>query len=243
MRGASASTGRACASGDHDRTTIETTYAYGLDAGDDASDRARLRWAVTLALSAHVALLFLRAPDAAVRIVAEPPARLVHVLETFRPRPPEAPPERRLPQRRARRVPVPDPTPDAPEPERILELEPVSIDAIDELPVVVPPAPPEPAIEGVFDVGGEVSRPVKVYAPAPAYTEIARRARIQGVVEVRAIIDREGRVVSAEIVRGLPMGLSEATLEAVRTWRFEPGTLRGRPVAVALALAVTFQLQ
>ena len=84
--------------------------------------------------------------------------------------------------------------------------------------------------------------PVKVFAPSPTYTELARRSRIEGIVVLRAVIDARGTVVSAEILRGLPMGLSEAALDAVRQWRYEPATLRGRPVAVTFTLTVRFEL-
>ena len=208
----------------------------------EETDRRRLRRALWIAAAAHGALLLIQAPAPPASIVAAESRPIPHFLEPtiFLPR--ETPPEPLLPRPRARRVPMPDPTPDAPEPERVAEVERIASDAIGELELVVPPAPPEPEIEDILPVGGEVTRPVKLFAPAPAYTEVARRARIQGVVAVQAIIDRDGNVVSAEILRGLPMGLGEATLEAVRTWRFRPATLRGRPVAVTFTLEVRFEL-
>jgi len=77
----------------------------------------------------------------------------------------------------------------------------------------------------------------------PAYTEIARLARIQGLVVLRATIDRDGRVTDARIEKGLGFGLDEASLETVRRWTFEPATLRGRPVAVFYYLTVRFELR
>ena len=44
------------------------------------------------------------------------------------------------------------------------------------------------------------------------------------------------------IVRSLGMGLDEKALEAVRTWRFEPGKINGRPVAVKMNVIVDFRL-
>ena len=57
-----------------------------------------------------------------------------------------------------------------------------------------------------------------------------------------AVIDAEGRVASVKVLRGLPLGLTEAAQEAVREWRFEPATLHGAPVAVEFVLAVRFSL-
>ncbi|MCP3962587.1 MAG: hypothetical protein GY719_32505 [bacterium] len=49
-------------------------------------------------------------------------------------------------------------------------------------------SPTEPCA-GPMHVGGNVTKPVKVSTVQPQYTEEARRARIQGVVIIQAIID------------------------------------------------------
>ena len=73
--------------------------------------------------------------------------------------------------------------------------------------------------------------PVKIKAPQPQYTEIARKARIQGVVIVQAIIDKQGNVTSVKLLKGLPMGLDKAAVDAIKRWRFEPATLARVPEA------------
>ena len=45
------------------------------------------------------------------------------------------------------------------------------------------------------------------------------------------------------VLKGLPMGLSEAAEEAVKRWKFKPATLNGKPVSVYFNLTVNFQLQ
>jgi protein TonB len=91
-------------------------------------------------------------------------------------------------------------------------------------------------------VGGDVTKPIKISGPEPAYTELARRARIHGTVVVQATIDKQGRVVDLQLLRGLPLGLSESALAALRQWRFEPGRRHGEPVAVLFSLTVRFEL-
>jgi protein TonB len=92
-------------------------------------------------------------------------------------------------------------------------------------------------------IGGEVVAPEKISDVKPIYPDIARKARVQGVVIIEAIIDKNGTVTDARTLRGLPMGVSEAALDAVRKWKYRPATLNGRPVAVYLTVTVTFTLQ
>jgi len=87
------------------------------------------------------------------------------------------------------------------------------------------------------------TRPEKISGAHPVYTEMARRAGVEGVVIVESVIDEEGNVTNARVLRGLPMGLNEAALEALQTWKFKPSTQEGRPVKVYYTLTVNFKIQ
>lgn len=101
-----------------------------------------------------------------------------------------------------------------------------------------------PPGEGPVEFGQDMLPPIKMYGPNPTYTPEAREARIQGTVIVRMVIDRVGEVTSVELVQGLPHGLDQAALAAVRRWRFKPARLAdGRPLAVYYTLTVNFKLQ
>jgi TonB family protein len=77
----------------------------------------------------------------------------------------------------------------------------------------------------------------------PQYTPEARAQRIQGVVILRATIDLAGQVRDVEVLKGMPLGLGEAAVEAVRTWTFVPALdEEGRPVEVLYNLTVSFRL-
>jgi periplasmic protein TonB len=95
-------------------------------------------------------------------------------------------------------------------------------------------APPIP-------VGGAVTKPVILRKVEPQYTEVARRARLQGTVIVQAVIDEAGRVLDVKVLKPLPMGLDQAAVDAVSQWRFTPATLYGRPVKVYFSLTVNFK--
>jgi TonB family protein len=92
-------------------------------------------------------------------------------------------------------------------------------------------------------VGDDVTRPEKISGAPPVYTEVARKARVQGVVIVEAIIDEQGNVTHTNILKGLPLGLGQAAVEAVETWKFKPAMFEGRPVKVYYTLTVNFKAE
>jgi protein TonB len=105
-----------------------------------------------------------------------------------------------------------------------------------------PVAPPPPPPAGPLRVGGDVKAPIIVNRAQPDYTESARNAHIAGIVIVEAIIDRNGNVDEVKVVKGLPMGLADEAVKAVRKWKFKPGTRNGQAVATIFNLTVNFRL-
>jgi periplasmic protein TonB len=96
----------------------------------------------------------------------------------------------------------------------------------------------------VLTVGGAVTRPVLLSGRPPRYPEIARRSCIEGTVILEALIDKRGRVSGASILKGgLPLGLDEVAVSAVREWIFEPAKLAERPVNVRYTLTVHFRCE
>ena len=87
-----------------------------------------------------------------------------------------------------------------------------------------------------------MSRPVRIHSPSPTYTEIARRARLQGAVILQAVIDVNGEVTNIEVLRPLALGLTESAVSAVSSWKFKPATLDGKPIPIYYTLTVQFTL-
>jgi TonB family protein len=87
-----------------------------------------------------------------------------------------------------------------------------------------------------------VSAPALLYKVEPEYSEEARKAKYQGIVVLRVIIDASGRATNAEVVRSLGLGLDEKAMEAVKKWEFRPGYKDGKPVAVMAQIEVNFRL-
>lgn len=96
-------------------------------------------------------------------------------------------------------------------------------------------------VADVDDARPQVEPPKRVATPRmPQITTAARAAGISGVVAVRALITRDGAVRCPRVLIGLPMGLNDSAVEAVKTWRFEPARRHGQPVAVFYNLIVNF---
>jgi len=77
----------------------------------------------------------------------------------------------------------------------------------------------------------------------PAYPPLARLRGYQGVVVLFVEVLADGRVGQVGIKRSAGHDiLDRAALEAVGTWRFEPGRKEGRAVAMSVEVAVRFVL-
>lgn len=103
--------------------------------------------------------------------------------------------------------------------------------------------PAAPVDELPLHLTAEMTRPVPLHPILPRYTEAARRVGMQGTVTVEAIIDEQGNATNVHVLRGLPMGLDQAAMEAIQQTRFKPAMMGGRPVKVYYNLTVTFTIQ
>jgi protein TonB len=104
------------------------------------------------------------------------------------------------------------------------------------------PPPPAPAAQPAPSrVGGAIKPPRKIQDVAPVYPELARTARVSGVVIIEAMIDEQGRVQDARVLRSIPL-LDAAAIDAVRRWRFTPTVLNGEAIPVVMTVTVNFRL-
>lgn len=118
-----------------------------------------------------------------------------------------------------------------------------------------------PAIEGLNPLGSALPIPMPLPTVAtrhvlpvshmmegnlihriePVYPALARQARIQGTVLLRATISKDGTIENLQLLSGHPM-LAPAAIEAVRQWRYRPYFLNGEPVEVETQVTVKFTL-
>ena len=104
-----------------------------------------------------------------------------------------------------------------------------------------PPAPATPAMRP----GGRVSDPKLLKEQRPVYTEAAMRQKIEGLVELEAVVGVDGSVTQLRVTKSLDnaYGLDQSAIDAARQWRFEPGIFEGKPVPVLVTLILEFRLK
>jgi TonB family protein len=83
--------------------------------------------------------------------------------------------------------------------------------------------------------------PVRLSGNEPEYTDLARRARVSGIVILEILIDDHGNVAGAQVRQDLPFGLTQSAIEAVRSWKFEPARHNGKRVPTVQRVTLTFQ--
>jgi protein TonB len=119
----------------------------------------------------------------------------------------------------------------------------------------VPQPPPDPVIpvtkleepvekhaeKPAVRVGGRVVPAEPILKEPPVYPEAARRARVQGVVLLNAVVSVEGKLTEIEVVSGHPL-LARAAVDCVRKWRYRPGTLNEQTIAMPITVHVQFVL-
>jgi periplasmic protein TonB len=111
-------------------------------------------------------------------------------------------------------------------------------------PVAPPPAivtpPPQPKTP-VRPTSSGIKPPSRLVYVAPVYPVLARSTQVEGVVIIDAMIDEQGNVIDARVLRSIPL-LDEAAVSAVRRWKFSPTLLNGVPVPIVMTVTVNFQL-
>jgi len=83
---------------------------------------------------------------------------------------------------------------------------------------------------------------VRITGRAPRYTDVARRARVEGIVLLEIVIERDGTVSDVHVLKPLPFGLDQAAVDAVRAWRFRSARDHGRRVRSIKRVTVPFNL-
>jgi len=223
--------------------------AWALAAWEAADDRRNLKIAVLAALLIHIGLVYVVIPD---------------IGRTWQPNvaPPQEPPVIRMPvvemkpldpvelERHVRKVPVPDPTPEAVEAFVPIDMNESEPDLSDDW--IVPESNLVPPVrKGPVDIHADGLVPPRYDLDAlqasVVYPAAGMAARQEGYLVLEVVLKRDGTVGDIQVAgagNGLdrfPWFVSAAT-RAVRRLNFEPGTLNDRPVDVRVYLTIHFRL-
>src|SRR5581483_3840245 len=104
------------------------------------------------------------------------------------------------------------------------------------------PAPVAAKVKPAADIAATTAPPEITSKPTPAYTEEARKLRIEGEVLLEVVFEASGKLHVVRIVRGLGHGLDEAARQAAEQIRFKPALRDGRPADSTAVLHIVFQL-
>ena len=97
----------------------------------------------------------------------------------------------------------------------------------------------------VYEPGNGVALPQVVKQVQPRYTSEAMQNRIEGDVELAAIVLDDGKVGDVSVSRSLDSmyGLDEEAVKAMKQWEFKPGMKDDKPVAVRIHVQMRFALR
>ena len=98
------------------------------------------------------------------------------------------------------------------------------------------------SVVGTPGLAGGVTAPSLVSKIEPEYSEEARKAKYQGTVLLYIQVDASGKAINMRVLHSLGLGLDEKAMEAVKKWKFKPGTKDGKAVTVEAQIEVNFRL-
>ena len=98
-------------------------------------------------------------------------------------------------------------------------------------------------VRAAQQLGGEVKIPELVHSVKPKYPFGQRLKGGQGLVFVALVVETDGSVSEVRDLTGVAPVFAQAAIEAVKEFKFRPGTVGGKPVRFVNVLPVVFQLQ
>jgi TonB family protein len=90
----------------------------------------------------------------------------------------------------------------------------------------------------VYSAGNGVTSPRIVRQVTPEHPP--QDFRISGTVLIGLIVNSKGEPEEVHVIRSLEKAVDQCAIDAVKQWRFEPGTKDGRPVAVRISVEIRF---
>lgn len=107
-----------------------------------------------------------------------------------------------------------------------------------------PPEQPWPPA-GVVRLDSGIAAPRLIKESKPRYTDNARRAKIEGVVIVEAVVGTDGKISHVRVKRSLDKeyGLDDEAVNTVKKWAFSPAKRDGVAIPVLVDIELSFTLR
>jgi len=225
-----------------DRDPEASVMMHIAFSGSEAPNYAK----VSLCLALYITLALLWMPGFSLNDRVYMPAENPQQHRTrkiLRP-PPEKPLERVVTKnKKARKVPMPDRTPNEPEPEiAFTEIMAPEMTETSDWEIGIPDGPPMRETVAVLGDQG-VEAPVFTKKVPPNYPYEGVQVRLQGYVILQAILRKTGLVENITVLRGLgkgKYGFEDEAISSLRKWEFLPGKVGGEPADVRMNLRVDF---
>lgn len=94
----------------------------------------------------------------------------------------------------------------------------------------------------VYQPGGDVKPPKLVHYVEPDFSPKSKEAFVEGTVKMSTVVTSDGVATDLHVMSGLNTEEDRTAVEAVKQWKFQPGTKDGQPVNVKVTVEVSFHL-
>ena len=98
-------------------------------------------------------------------------------------------------------------------------------------------------ISSIFDLDDLDKQPRATTQPMPKYPRALMRKKISGFVKLMFIVDENGKVQDIEVVEASHKEFADAAVDAVKRWKFEPGTKNGEKVRTRVRIPLPFNVK
>ena len=95
-------------------------------------------------------------------------------------------------------------------------------------------------LDQIFSLSELDQKPRPIFQRPPTYPQELRKQKRQGTVYILFTVDKQGRVSDAKVDKSTDPAFEKPALEAVKQWKFEPGTRKGEPVQFRMRVPITF---
>jgi protein TonB len=94
----------------------------------------------------------------------------------------------------------------------------------------------------VYTPGGDVTKPKVIHYVEPQFSNSSKEAFVEGTVKLKTTVTPDGLPSDIEVTKGLNAEEDQSAVDAVKQWRFQPGTKGGEAVYVRVGIEIAFNL-